>query len=499
MQVPQEALKVVNPAHSWLKQIEVVFVPGNAPMSSMLEELMAGLLDKFKDLGHNVAEKPSDNTDVLLTTAQYDEAIPWRKAFLFSARRQFGLKESPVIYTVIQMRRKQFDEAIAHFRTSLAKKPIDPKDFQFEGLSPDSPRVLMEQGLRGGPIMALMRLLQARTKSIRVLLTVGDEHPERVYHFDLVGAFPESDNTSPDAFYNDMVLRMVTTESTHEITNHQVLEPMVDRETWEAMSTPEAMRRAGQELGKRNFFTEMVRIEDLVTVPAVNDAVASQYSEGCFGTWDPRVEGLVATITGSARPVDKGNITDDDLALIVGVRPDGAGAQVRHVEGKRNDKPSSEAVEMMDLDAPLPWVKHESVGAVKSDVPVARSKLHGHRGVKAFNPKLVEYVPLDPPYYHYLVSCATEAQARGIKSAFSRSETLLDPKDPRKIAFTVLPGHGVVMVEKWQADKKPFQLLWEAMDSGELQIDPHVPQGLMSYEQGPDGRLHLQELGPKQP
>lgn len=492
MQVPQEALKIANPTHNWLREIEVAFVPGNAPISSAIEELADGLLDKFKDLGHRVVEKPADSTDVILTTAQYGESIPWRKAFLFMARRQFGLKESPVIYTMIHMTEKEFQEKLEHFRVALAKNPRDIKDFTFEGLSPESHRVLIEQGTRGGPIMALLRLLQAQAKSIRILLTVGDEHPERVYHFDLVGAFPASVNASAEAFYTDIALRMVTTESTHEITNHQVMGPKVTAEEWQAMTTPEAMRRAGQELGKRNFFTEMVRIEDLVAVPAVNDSVASQYSEGCFGTWDPRVEGLVATITGSARPVDKGNITDDDLALIVGIRPDGAGAQVRHVDGKRNDKPSSEAVEMMDLDAPLPWIEHKS-GAVNTQVPVVRSKLHGHRGVKAFNPDLVEYLPLDPPYYHYLVSCATEAQAKGIKAAYSRAQTLLNAADPRKIAFTILPGHGVVMAEKWQDGKVPFQVLWEAMDSGDLEIDPHVPQGSMDYEKGPDGRMHLRE------
>ncbi|HEY4717575.1 MAG TPA: hypothetical protein VIH14_01055, partial [Anaerolineales bacterium] len=223
-----------------------------------------------------------------------------------------------------------------------------------------------------------------------------------------------------------------------------------------------------------------------------NEGVARQYSEGCFATWDPRVQALIATVTGSARPVHKGRLTDDDLAVIVGVRADGAGAQVRHVEGKRNDPPSSEAVEMMDMDQLLPKTPHETVAGVKSEVPVVRSKLHGHRGVKAFNPKLVEYVPLDPPYYHYLVSCATEAQARGIKSAFARSKSLRNPADPRLIAFTVLPGHGVVMAEKWQKDKVPFQLIWEAMDSGDLQIDPHVPQGPMSYE-AVNGRMELRE------
>jgi hypothetical protein len=145
------------------------------------------------------------------------------------------------------------------------------------------------------------------------------------------------------------------------------------------------------------------------------------------------------------------------------------------------------------MDRALPRTEHATVGGVKTHVPVIRSKLHGHRGVKAYNPTLVEYVPLDPPFYHYLVSCATEAQARGIKAAFSRAECFLSPDDPRQIAFTVLPGHGVVMAEKWQKDKAPFQLLWEAMDSGDLEIDPHVPQGPMSYAPGADNRDHLKE------
>jgi hypothetical protein len=491
MQAPSDLLKVANPTHNWLRQIEVAFVPG--PMSSMLEELADGLLERFRLLGHNVVETPTDSTNVLFTTATFGEPIPWRKALLFAARRLFGLKQSPVIYTMIQATHKQFDEFIAHFTQALAKDPRDPNDFQFEGLSTSAHRVLIEQGLRGGPIMALQRMLQAQAKSIRVLLAVGDEHAERLYHFDLVGAYPDSQAKNPDAFYTDIALRIVTTESTDEVTDHEIIEPLIKRDLWQSLSTPEAMRRAGQELGARNFFTEMVRIEDLVAVPAVNDSVASQYSEGCFATWDPRIEALVATITGSARPVDKGNITDDDLALIVGVRPDGLGAQVRHVEDKRNDPPSSEAVEMKDMDSPLPWIALESVGGVQMQVPVIRSKLHGHRGVKSFNPDLVEYVPLDPPYYHYLVSCATAAQARGIKAAFSRSQTLLDPKDPRQIAFTVLPGHGVVMAEKWQAGKAPFQTIWEAMDAGDLVFDPHVPQGQMDYQADARGQMLLHE------
>lgn len=493
MEIPQERLKIANPLHDWLRKIHVAFVPG--PMSAMLEELAEGLLERFELLGHEVEDTPSNATDVLFTTATFGESISWRKGLLFSARRQFGLQRSPVVYTLVQATPAQFEKMMKHFENALAKEPRNPEDFQFEGLSPNAHRVLIEQGTRGGPILALQRMLQAQTKSIRVLLAVGNERPERVYHFDLVGAYPSSKADDLDAFYTDIVLRVVTTESTQEITKHKVREDVIPTELWQGLSTPEAMRRAGKELGERNFFTEMVRIEDLVHVPAVNDSVASQYSEGCFATWDPHLDGLIATVTGSARPVDKGNITDDDLAVIVGVRPDGAGAVVRHVEGKRNDPPSSEAVEMMDMDEELPRVGHKTVGGVESEAPVIRSKLHGHRGVKGYNPELVEYVPLDPPYYHYLVSCATAAQARGIKEAFSRAESLRNPEDPRQAAFTVLPGHGLVVVEKWQREKAPFQLLWEYMDKGDLVIDSHIPQGPMRYEPDDNGLMGLREEG----
>jgi hypothetical protein len=252
------------------------------------------------------------------------------------------------------------------------------------------------------------------------------------------------------------------------------------------------MLTAAHELGKRGFFTQLIRVADLVPVPALDAAIAEQYSEGCFATWDSELAALIATITGSARPVSKDAITENELAVIIGVRADGKGALIRHVENKHNDPPSSEAVEMMALDQPLPkitFIPHGSTDVFQ--VPVARSKLHGHRGVAAYHPTHAEFVHLDPAYYHYPVSCATEAQANGIRQAFARSAALLNPSDMRQVIFTVLPGHGLVLVEKWQPQKAPFQLIWEYMDAGYLQIESRVPQGWFSYEPEADGRHHL--------
>ncbi len=474
---------VQKPLHPWLRQVRVAFVPGEE-RSPLVSRVMEGLGEAFRRLGHTVQAQPDGTTDAIITTAPFGEPLHWRRALLFTARRRFDLAHTPTLYTLIAVTPDELSRRLAYLERVLRKEPPDPADFAFPGLAPEAYITLVEQGRRGGPILALQRVLQAQSKSIRILLVVGEEEPEYVYHFDLVGAYPRSTTAQgEDAFYDDIALRVVTVLSTRDVTDHRVVEPPIPYDVWRRLSAPEAMCRAARELGKRHFFTRMVRIEELVHVPVVAGAVASQYSEGCFATWEPEVNALIATVTGSSRPIEKAQITENELAVIVGVSPDGTGALVRHVEGKeRNDPPSSEAVELMDMDRLLPKITVRLDGR-EVEVPVVRSKLHGHRGIASYDPSRVEFVPLDPPYYHYLVSCATEAQAIGVKAAFARSEALRRPDDPRQVVFTVLPGHGVVMVEKWMPDKAPFQLLWEFMDEGILTVDAHVPQGPMWYEQ----------------
>jgi hypothetical protein len=488
MGVMREEIEVDH-LHDWLRTLHVSYVPG--PETPLTAEVASGILEHFRAAGHHVQSDPNGDTDIILTTATFGEPVGWRTALMLSSRRRFGLHHSPTIYTLVHVTPEQLEATLDHFRRALSKEPPDPAEFAFPGMAPMAYRVLIEQGRRGGPIMAMERLVQSQTMSIHVLLLVGDSRPHFVYHFDLVGAHPRSMAGEPEAFYRDIVLRIVTVESTHEVTGHELVGQMISDSAWKDLPVPKAMKAAALELGQRQFFTEMVRVADLVQVPALHDAVAEQYSEGCFASWEPALDALVATVTGSARPVDKGKIGDDDLAVIVGVRPDGKGALVRHVEGKRNDPPSSEAVEMMEMDTRLPKIVLGPEWGKSCEVPVARSKLHGHRGVAAYDPRHVEFLPLDPPYYHYLVSCATEAQARGIKEAFARSTALNHPDDPRQLAFTVLPGHGVVIVEKWVRGKAPFQVMWEAMDSGRLEPANTIPQGPMDFVPGADGRMVL--------
>lgn len=477
--------RVDRPVHEWLRDLEVSHVPG--PGGSLAVDVAASLLRTFRRTGHAVRDVPGDQTDVILTTAEFGEPLDWREALLFTARRRFELESAPAIYTLVQVSREELDRSLGRLRMALMTSSSDPDDYGFSGLAEEAYEVLVEQGERGGPILPLERVVQSQAKCIDVLLIIGENSPEEAYLFNLVGAYPRISGDDAEGFYEDVVKRIVTACSTHEVTDHAPTGELISHDVWMGLDTPQAMCEAGRQLGERGFFTEVVRIADLVNVPAVADAVSSQYSEGCFSTWDLTLEALVATVTGSARPVYKGSIEEHDLTVIDGLKPDGSGARVRTIQGREYAPPSSEAVEMVMIDASLPGVTLAGVGECTRRAPVVRSKLHGHRGCGRYDPQRVEYVPMAPPYHYYPVTCATEAQAHGIAEAFSRAESLRNPDDPRQVAFTVLPGHGIVVVEKWVAGAAPFQTIWEAMDVGSLQIESRVPQGPVDYVNGADG------------
>lgn len=460
---------VHTPVHSWLKQLSVSYVP--SPSTGLAEQVASELMSYFQSEGHRTPDVPSQETDVLLTTARLGEPLGWREALLFTARRRFKLKHAPTVFTILHARPEQFLDWTA--RAEEVLQGNSEMTSSFAGVPETAYRTLAQQGKRGGAILYLLRVIQIQAKSIRVLLVIGDKEPESAFLFDLVGAHPQIKYEDAETFYKDIATRILTAASTAEITNHQVVEPAIQREEWDSLATIQEMTQASQELGKRDFFTEMIHVSELAEIPGFSDAISSQYSEGCFATWDTHINGLLTTITGSARPVRKENITDKDLAVIVGIKPEHDGALIRKVEGHPNYPPSSEAVEMIGMDAHLPKLS----GKDGARVPVIRSKLHGHRGVRSFDPRRVEYVSVPQSYLYYPVSCSTDAQYRAVQEAFSSSAALQNPNDPRQIIFTVLPGHGIVIVEKWVEGKQAFQAMWEAMDRKEIEIANDIPQG----------------------
>jgi hypothetical protein len=462
------------PTHEWLKEINVAYVPGSA--NGLEDRVARELVDHFHQRGQTVESTPTADTRVILTTASLGKPLGWREALLFTARRRYRLKQVPTVITILHALPGQFSDWLA--RAGQIAKGVREAVSTFAGIPETAFETLYQQGKRGGAILCLLRILQIQTKSIRLLLTIGRDEPDSAFLFDLVGAHPQIEFLNPQSFYRDIATRILTAASTDEITNHQVVEPPIKQEVWSRLSTVEEMIRASREFGRRDFFTEMIRISQVAEVPGLNEAISSQYSEGCFATWEAQIPGLLTTITGSARPVSKESITDSDLAVVVGIKAELDGALIRKVEGHANQPPSSEAVEMFGMDLQLPRVPLKK----GLDVPVIRSKLHGHRGVRSFDRKRVEYAPLPESYLHYPVSCSTDAQYRAVQQAFSHSSTLQYPQDPRQVVFTVLPGHGMVIAEKWVEEKQAFQLIWEAMDRGDVDITNDIPQGPFTYE-----------------
>lgn len=492
--MPSDALPAstgtqLHPSHAFLRPVRLAAVRG--PTTPLLDEVLAGVEQALRARGHEWTLEPDDRTDAFVTTARLHEPVSWRHSPLFTGRKRYGLMAKPATYTFVQATETQLQELVHRFELALAKDPPEPADFDLPGLSTNAWQVLRDQGTRGGPMMCIGRLLQAQSKSLRVVLVVGERTADAAYLFDLAGAYPRIDHDHEDGLCGDLALRIATHLSTREVTAHRVEGEAIPRALWMAARGRLAMLRASRELGARAFFTRMVRIADLVDVPAITGAVAQQYSEGCFGTWDPVLHAQVVTVTGSQHPVVKASLQEDDLAVITGVLDCGSGARVRTVEGLRNDPPSSEAVEFASIDQHLPRVRPPAAFGIEGEAPVVRSKLHGHRGVCAYDPRTVEYVPLDAPFFRYLVSCSTEAQAHGVTAAFARSQALRDPSDPRTVVFTILPGHGLLAVEKWVAGTQPFDVLLAAIDSGRLEVSSGVPQGGMQYVPC-GGRMELQ-------
>ena len=473
--LPVVPIMLKTPIHNWLKLLDLSYIPGQG--GALADRVASALVETLREAGHNIHATPSPHTEVILTTARAGKALGWREALMFTARRRYSLEHVPTVFTIVDVTPGQLTDWLAQIKKVLdGTGPLPPA---FAGLPETALGPLLQQGRRGGAILYLGRLLQVQTKCIRILLVIGTEQPETAYLFDLVGAHPEIPFQEPGLFLQDIATRILTAASTTEITAHEVVGTEISRAEWEDRAAIREMLQASREFGQRDFFTHMVRVSDLAEIPGFSEAISSQYSEGCFATWDPGLNALLTTITGSARPVSKENITDQDLAVITGIKAEQDGALVRHVEGHPNHPPSSEAVEMIGMDTLLPRIRLSD----GTEVPVIRSKLHGHRAVRLYDPELIEYVSLPESYLYYPVSCSTDAQYRAVKAAFRSSEALQNPEDPRQIVFTILPGHGSVIVEKWQPGKQAFQLIWEAMDRGALEIFDSIPQGPFGFEQ----------------
>jgi hypothetical protein len=481
--------------HAWIRQISLAYMPGE--LTPALEQVLSPLLDWLRSYGCTVQSKPTNETDLIITTTRFGVPIDNKEAILFNGKRRYRLRHRPHVLTAIDIPETEYQYWLEHFSELREQPAKQQKSHKYPALGPRAVEVLLDQARRGGPMLALGRFLQAYVKSFRVMAVRSEAslRPLCAVHFDLAGARPVTDAADLPAFAQEVGLRVLAATCTAEINNHIFLPEPLPAQTWERLSTPEAMIRAGTMFAEFDFFTNPVSIEKLIGYRELSEAVSAHYSEGCYAVFEPEIPGLIATATGSARLVDKRHISRTDQAIVIGVKPEGDGAIVRSVADRGQVVPSVEAVEMMKICQAASTHEHINGSGRAVDVPNVRAILHGHLGVASYNPDKVESVSLDPPYYSHLVSCGTGALAAGTATAFGRSSSLGDLNDPRAVIFLEQPGHGVVVVEKWVKGRRPFEVIREYLAKRDLEMTLDVPQGSILWErqQLPNGHPVMQK------
>ena len=127
---------IYRPRHPWLRKIHVAFQLGST--DPFLEDVVSGLQGQARLQGHTVQTTPDDQTDVILTTAPFGASIGWRESLLLTGRQGFNLKHMPVVYTLIHASLSEFHRRLDYFEAVLAKDPLDPAGYEFDGLAPQA-------------------------------------------------------------------------------------------------------------------------------------------------------------------------------------------------------------------------------------------------------------------------------------------------------------------------------------------------------------------------
>lgn len=460
--------------HPWVRAINFALVARTS--DPLLDPLLAALPASIRGYGSRLSQRPNRGTRVIITTARFGEIISTKDALFFRAKLLFNLARRPSVFTLVSVPRTELELTLATLDRLRTASDDELDDFFFAGMPRTGLPILREEARRGGPIKAFSRLLQVQVKSVWIGAVVGDPATstiDGIYLFDLVGGHPFVSAARVEVLSADLVARLATIVSTSQADNHERVATPTARDRWDQAQAPEQMIATAWELGHREYLTAPVHLRDF-GFRALGTAIANQYSEGCLATYDPGLGVLLTTATGSARVVDKRHITRGDIALVQQIKPDGSGVHILRVEGRPFVKPSVEAVELARIVFGAPRFRGEP-----PSVPV--SIVHLHMGIAAYDPAVVEYVTLDPPYYIYPVSCGTRELADGTARAFARSAVLGNVNEDRRIVVLEQPTHGCIIVEVGGGSTPAYQRIFQALDRGDLTLSFDVPQGVVRW------------------
>jgi hypothetical protein len=474
--------------HEWVKPMSgVLLLPdyyrvGNNPL---LDHTFALLEAELREKGNRLVDQTGGGipVEMAITGARFDEPVTANSALLLKSKKMFGSRPEEIV-TVVSLTKRELVQELDRFDQLASRSPDDLGGFEYRGLPPTAVRVLQQEARIAGSLAALSRMIQGQTLSMRVIAIIGNDRGDiqGALHFDLAGghAVIPYDQSRPLSFAEEIVLRLMTVRSTHEVRSHHFLPSVLPVAVWKELRTPEAMIEAGGNFGDLGVFTEPFEIKRLTGLPGVEDAVAAQYSTGCLAVWDPEIGesgAMLTTATGSKQTVDKRRLQRRQIVPIIGIRDDGEGAIVLPVEGAGIVYPSVEAVELRRI---IQRANEADGGRQRKAVT------HGHCGIVAYDPQHVEVIYLSPAFHKFPVTCGTKALAEATEEAFSRSEVLRNLKsghgESRRIIVLQQTCHGVVILEVAD-DGGPFELTFDALRRSYLTLDPkEVPQGSVIWE-----------------
>ena len=311
-------------------------------------------------------------------------------------------------------------------------------------------------------VVQLARVLMARVGAPKALFLYPDPETGRIAEATLCTMEGGHPSVSTD-IARDIRDRLVAVACATEVNDRLDRVPAaVQTDAFDAARSPHVLAAAGRRMGRLGLLPPPHRVSDYVSVGM--SAAYQRYlgikgfSEGMMFVYDPDLQALVVTASGSFE-VDKRDLKPEDVVVVDHELADGR-LRVLSVTGADAKGPSVEAWEVCSLMAAAPKIRvsKDASGIWRPDpngtveVPAVRGGLHAHVGVDEADETLIESIPPDRAAYPYGFGCGTDLMVDVAAATVRRSQAIHDAEDNRSYVRWPMLYHGEMALELWTPD-----------------------------------------------
>ncbi|GAA1958603.1 hypothetical protein [Catenulispora subtropica] len=308
-------------------------------------------------------------------------------------------------------------------------------------------------------VVQLARVLMARVGAPKTLFLYPDPETGQILEATLCTMEGGHPSVTRD-IVRDIRDRLVAVACATEVNDRLDQVPAaVQPASFDAARSPRVLAAAGRRMGRLGLLPPPHRVSDYVSVGM---AAAYQrylgikgFSEGMMFVYDPDLQALVVTASGSFE-VDKRDLKPEDV-VVVDHQLDGGRLRVLSVAGAAVKGPSVEAWEVCSLMAAAPKIRvsKDAGGVWRPDpegtveVPAVRGGLHAHVGVDEADETLIESIAPDRAAYPYGFGCGTDLMVDVAAATVRRSQAINDAEDKRSYVRWPMLYHGEMALELW--------------------------------------------------